>query len=528
MSALSHAKQPENTKSPEQQPAVQQAGPASNMEALALLGMGALGKAAAALSEQGPQSLEEEVALMAQTSPAMLPVLLDALPDMVLTSVLPSVLGFRSVRDWLLMARPDLLSQIEGGAELLIDGLIPVGHSLKLAIGAELSADFELAGANSIELTRDSAKGWALVFEAEVAVKAGLTGEEASKQDQGLLQGSAKAEGKAQAGIAQTMTSNFSSDLAPDELMQALSGQLDLALLKSLVTDTLTSMVPDSVSVECAMTADLEGKGDLKVLGAIAPALHARLLEASATFEAGLSGSSRMTVTELGDVTNEFLIDASTTIGPSLQGLLPMAHELQTLAKQESWTLSVVFENGAFKHIVVDEDMQDMISQRVFLDPADLLTAQQDRFVGAGDRLQKLAAGMSVTVRQPLPEAEIDAVSRGMQSVRLGGAGVQCSYELQQTVRFAQGVEVPEYLNTSNFAGSDLALFQALVQCALTGESGTLNVDQATAREMLVVEEIRLVGAQTGKAKAEQGGAEISGEVTHSFDVPYNGPTKLL
>ena len=527
MSALTHAKQPESTKNPEVQPQVQQAGPASNMEALGLLGISALGQAASALSGTGPESLEEEVALMAQTSPGLLPVLLDALPDTVLQICLPQVMVYRAVRDWLLMVRPDLLSQVEGGAELLIDGMMPVGHSIKLSIAGELSAEFELAGANSIQLTRAGEKSWALVFEAEVAGKVGFSEEEEAKKQTGALQGGAKAEAKAQVGVAHTLTSSFSSDLGPDQLVQAMGGQLDLPQLKALVTDTLTSLVPDSVSVESALTANLEGKGDLKVLGRLAPGLHSRLCEAKATFEAGLSGSGRVTMSEEG-MTHEFIIDASTTIGPTLKGLLPAALDLQRVASEESWTITVVAENLRFKHIVVDEDMNDMISQRIFLDPKDLLTAQKDRYQGVGDRLQKLAAGMSVTVREALPEEEIESFLAELQSVRLGGAAMDCSYELQQTVRFAQNVEIPDYMNTSNFAGSDLALFQAVVQCALTGDAGTLNMDQSTALDMLVIEGIRLVGAETGMLKKDVTGIELKGEVSHSFDVPYSGPTKLF
>lgn len=528
MSALTHAKQPENTKSPELQPQVQQAGPASNMEALGMLGMSALGQASSALTGEGPQSLEEEVAVMAQTSPGMLPVLLDALSDSLLVNCLPPVMGFRIVRDWLLHVRPDLLSQIEGGAELLIDGLIPVGHSLKVSLEGELDERFKAAGTASIQLTRSSTKGWALVFEAEVAGQAGVGVESESKNPLSVGAINGKLEGDADVGLSHDITANFSSDVTPDDLMQALAGQMDLALLKSLVTETLTSMVPNSVSVESALTADLEGKGDLKILSALAPALQTRLLEASATFSAGLSGASRMTVTDLGVVTNEFIVDATSTIGPTLRGLLPNALDIQRVATQESWTLTVVFEQGQFKHIVVSEDMKDMLSERIFTDPKDLLTAQKDRYVGAGDRLRQLAEGMSVTVREALPSEEVSEVSQQLQGVRMAGAGIDCDYQLQQTVSFKPGQQIPEYLNTSNYAGSDLALFQAVVQVAQGGSAGALNLDQKTAASMLEIEAIRLVGSEVGTAKLEEGPMEVTGQITHSFDVPYTGPTKLF
>jgi hypothetical protein len=526
MSALTHAKQPENTKSPELQPQVQQAGPASNMEALGMLGMSALGQATSALTGAGPQSLEEEVAVMAQTSPGMLPVLLDALPDIALQVCLPQVMGYRAVRDWLLGDRPDLLKGLQGGAELLIDGMIPVGHSLKVSLEAELDMRFKLAGANSVQLTR-SAQGWQLVFDAEVAAQAGVGAEEESKNVTPVLSANLAAGASADLGVAHALSSEFSSDLRAEALMQALGGELDLALLKSLLTDTLTSLVPDSVSIESAVTADVEAKGSIAVLGQISPALQARLAEVKLGFEAGLSGSRKMTVSAEG-VTNEFVIEASSTIGPTLKGLLPMAKDLYQVAKEESWKLTVVFVNDAFQHIRVDEDMNDMISERIFTDPKELLNAQSQRFIGVADRLNSMAAGMSVTVREALPEAEYPAVTETLQSLRLAGTQMDCDYELQQTVSFAPGAEVPEYMNTSNFAGSDLALLQAIAQLALTGEAGTLNLGQKGAQQMLEIQPIRLVGSEEGSTKTVEGKAEVVSKLTHSFDVPYNGPTKLF
>ncbi|MFT5586004.1 MAG: hypothetical protein ACI9VR_003600, partial [Cognaticolwellia sp.] len=481
-----------------------------------------------ALSGAGPESLEEEVAVMAQTSPGLLPVLLNALPDAVLCACLPKVLAYRAVRDWLLMTRPDVLGEIEGGAELLIDGLIPVGHSLKLSLDAELDEKFKLAGAGSVQLTRISKESWGLVIDAEIAVMVGQGHESMDKNALSVGAVNGKLEADADLGIGQSFTANFSSDVTPDELMQALRGQLDVALLKSLVAETLTSLVPDSVSVECSRTADLEGKGDVKILSALAPALHSRLYEVSMTFQAGLSDSSRMTVTDQGLVTNEYSIEATTTIGPTLRGLLPNAMDLQRVATQESWSMTAVFEQGKFKHIVVNEDMNDMLSQRIYTDPKDLLSTQKDRYMGAGERLRKLAGGMSVTVREALPEEEVGQVSAQLQSVRLSGAAIDCDYQLQQTVRFKAGQEIPDYLNTSNFAGSDLALFQGLVEIAHGGSAGVLNLDQETARSMLEIEPIRLVGAETAKKKIDDGAMELVGQISHSFDVSYTGPTKLF
>ena len=528
MSAFDHAKQPQSIKSPKVQPSVQQLGPASNMEALGLLGMSALDQAANAVSGAGPETLGEELAVMAQTSPGLLPVLLDALPDEVLCTCLPQVMAFRAVRDWLVVDRPELLSKVDGGAELLIDGLIPVGHSLKVSLNAELDEKYKVAGGSSIQLARSSAKGWALVFDAEIAMKAAPGGELERKYQSSNGAESGKLDGCVDLGVAHNLTANFSSDVSPDDLMQALCGTLDATLLKSLVTETLTSRVPDSISVACAMTADLEGKGDVKVLGAIAPALQARLLEVSAIFQAGLGGSCRMTVTEFGKVTHELIIEATTTIGPSLKGLVPAAFDLQRVARQESWKLTLVFEQGEFKHIVVNEDMNDMISARIFLDPKDLLNAQEDRYMGAGDRLNKLAAGMSVTLREALPKEELSHVSAQLQSVRLSGAAIDCDYELHQTVRFKEGVEIPDYLNTSNYAGSDLALFQAVAEVAHGGTAGALNLNQKTARSMLEIEPIRLVGSEIATAKRDESSVEFSGQISHSFDVPYSGPTRLF
>ena len=73
-----------------------------------------------------------------------------------------------------------------------------------------------------------------------------------------------------------------------------------------------------------------------------------------------------------------------------------------------------------------------------------------------------------------------------------------------------------------------MALFQAVAEVAHGGTAGALNLNQKTARSMLEIEPIRLVGSEVATAKRDERSVEFTGQISHSFDVPYRGPTKLF
>ena len=541
MSAHAHAKQPENTKSPQVEPGIQQAGPASNMEALGMLGMANVAKAAEMLTGIGPRDVAEEVLAMVHNAPRMVSVILDALPLTELGKLPATVLEQAPVVEWLSVQSPKVVQAIPGALRLVVDRMIPIGSTLELQVGAVLGDGKLTSGGGELTATatRTDESTWDYSLECDCLVQEGVDEQVGKKLSQTM-----SASASVTSGLAGVFGLQATWRDAPP-LEQVFSG-LSLESTKTSMVQHLHNQVLRGTPQEMRMFARAEGKvegaASLTTLAADLPGLAAQVAEIGPKLLGSISTGAELLMTEESSILSVDL-KADALGGLGLERVLAELLQLQKVLMTEENVTAVAridLEHAEFLDVTLTHAQEQGTTTQVFGSLSELESAFAfgEGEVNLGERLDRMRGNaLSLAIERELPRsewAEFGVQHAGLDSGEILSSEVDLQIQQDVVYRgpFRDQVDgtTPVPANTP-----EAQILRALVDNALGKTSSLFQVDATGAASLLAFEAPRVVGTASTQVEkegtlGEKGLVELSGlaKVSKEVDVPYTGPTKLL